>query len=211
MPATNARARTAGNESDTRERILQAALEIFSDQGFQGATTRAIAERAGVNLGLIKYYFDSKLRLWRAAVDRAFAALREALVLAPVEARGDALREQFRERTRTFVRFAAAHPEFIRLMNDECKREGPRMRWLVDRHVKPLFANMRAVTEQARRAGLLPDINPVSMHYILVGSVGLLFSQAAECRRLSGQDPMSDEVVEAHADAIVRLFLRDDP
>lgn len=197
----------ANAESDTRERILQAALEIFSDQGFQGATTRAIADRAGVNLGLIKYYFDTKVRLWRAAVDRAFSELRATLPVPPAPVDVDSLRQQFRERTRAFVRFAAAHPEFIRLMNDESKREGPRMRWLVDRHVKPLYEHMWTLTERGRQTGALPPINPVSMHYILVGSVSLLFSQAPECRRATGQDPMSEEIVGAHADAIIRLFL----
>ena len=45
------RRRRAGE--DTRERILAAALETFSDQGFDGTTTRDLAARAGVNLGLI--------------------------------------------------------------------------------------------------------------------------------------------------------------
>ena len=81
------------------------------------------------------------------------------------------------------------------------------MRWLVDRHVKPLYAQVRTLTEQGSHAGVLPAINPISMYYILVGSVGLLFSQAPECRRATGQDPMSADLVEAHADAITRLFL----
>jgi len=207
MPRTTLKDGGPAAESDTRERILHAALAIFSDQGFQGATTRAIADRAGVNLGLIKYYFDTKLRLWRAAVDRAFADLRETLTAPPAPVEADNLRQQFRKRTHAFVRFAAAHPEFIRLMNDECKREGPRMRWLVDRHVKPLYAQVSELTAQGARTGLLPPMNPISMYYILVGSVGLLFSQAPECRRATGQDPMSPELIDAHADAITHLFL----
>ena len=49
--AATAAATTAG--SDTRERILRAALEAFAEKGFDGATTREIAARAGVNLGLL--------------------------------------------------------------------------------------------------------------------------------------------------------------
>ena len=58
-----------------RERILDAALAAFAERGFDGATTRAIAAAAGVNLGLIPYYFADKQGLWREAVDRAFADL----------------------------------------------------------------------------------------------------------------------------------------
>jgi AcrR family transcriptional regulator len=48
-----ARRRTREPEANTRERILGAALEIFAEQGFDGAKTRDIAERAGANLGLL--------------------------------------------------------------------------------------------------------------------------------------------------------------
>ena len=57
--------------SDTRERILRAALEAFSENGFEGATTREIATRAGVPLGLLQYHFGAKPKLWRAAVEGA--------------------------------------------------------------------------------------------------------------------------------------------
>src|SRR4249919_1883070 len=70
----------------TRERILATALEIFSQAGFDGATTRELAARAGVNLGLIKYYFGTKDRLWREAVDRAAGELQEALARAVPDA-----------------------------------------------------------------------------------------------------------------------------
>src|SRR5438477_400270 len=67
------RRQTAGDGS--RERILNAALAVFAEHGFDGARTRDIAERADANLGLIKYYFDGKEKLWKAAVTRAFEEL----------------------------------------------------------------------------------------------------------------------------------------
>lgn len=55
---------------DTRGRILEAALELFAASGFEGASTRTIAERAGVNLPAIQYYFGSKEGLYRAVVEQ---------------------------------------------------------------------------------------------------------------------------------------------
>ena len=52
-----ARATLAETSSDTPERILRAALEACSENGFDGATTRDIAARAGVPLGLLQYHF----------------------------------------------------------------------------------------------------------------------------------------------------------
>jgi AcrR family transcriptional regulator len=54
---------------DTRRRILDAALEVFASEGYEGASTRLLAERAGVNLPAIQYYFGSKEGLYRAVID----------------------------------------------------------------------------------------------------------------------------------------------
>jgi len=194
-------------EADSRERILTAALAAFSENGYDGATTRDIAARAGVNQGLIKYYFDGKLKLWREAVDRAFVDLRG--ILESTLGSDVVLDEigQMRRMTRRYVHFVAAHPEFIRLMHDEGKRNGPRMRWIVDRHIHPMYSAITGVLERARESGLLPaHVAPVHFHYILVGAVGLIFHQAEECKRLSGIDLTDEKVIDAHADAVVHLL-----
>jgi len=190
----------------TRERILEAALQAFSEEGFDGATTRDIAARAGVNLGLIKYYFDTKQKLWRTAVERAFSILREELAGSFDEGVFED-RERTRQALRRYVRFVGRHPEFVRLMHDEGKRRGPRMRWLVDHHVRPIFEGMTGQLGRAQKRGILPSgIDPLHFFYILVGAVGMIFHQAEECRRLTGVDPMDEAVMEAHADAVCFLL-----
>jgi hypothetical protein len=108
---------------------------------------------------------------------------------------------------RGYVRFVAQHPEFVRLMHEEGKRTGPRMRWLVDRHAKPLFEAVSGLMRQAQSSGLLPaEIAPVHLHYILAGSVGVIFEQSEECKRLTGLDPFDEAAVEDHARAVEYLF-----
>ncbi len=52
----------------TRRRLVEAALVEFAAHGYEGASTRVIAERAGVHQPLINYHFRSKADLWRASV-----------------------------------------------------------------------------------------------------------------------------------------------
>jgi AcrR family transcriptional regulator len=54
---------------DTRQRLIHSALEVFGAYGFDGASTRTLAERAGANLAAIPYYFGGKEGLYRAAAD----------------------------------------------------------------------------------------------------------------------------------------------
>jgi AcrR family transcriptional regulator len=51
---------------EVRSRILLAAIEMFGEQGFASASTRAIAARAGVNPPALQYYFHNKERLHQA-------------------------------------------------------------------------------------------------------------------------------------------------
>lgn len=52
-------------QEETRWRVLQAAMEVFSEVGYHAATTRAICSRAGVNLASIHYHFGDKAELYR--------------------------------------------------------------------------------------------------------------------------------------------------
>ena len=67
-----------------------------------------------------------------------------------------------------------------------------------------MFERLTHVFADAQARGLLPStIDPIHWHYILAGSVGLIFHQAEECKRLTGHDPAEEAMVEAHADAVV--------
>lgn len=203
-----ARASHARSGGDTQQLILQTALREFSEKGFDGATARDIASVAGVNHGLIRYYFGTKEKLWRAAVDLAFAELNAGLARVTSDPDVSNERESTRQLIRNYVRYVARKPEFVRLMHDEGKRKGPRMRWMVDRHVKPIYEAMAELMSRAQGKGFLPaGIAPIHFHYILAGSVGLIFHQAEECKRLSGADPFDEAIVEEHARAVEYLFL----
>jgi AcrR family transcriptional regulator len=206
------RAAVADSAGDTEERILVAALAAFSEKGYEGATTREIAAQADVTLGLLQYYFGGKLKLWRAAVDRAFAELELGLDAVMRDVTVVDGRERMRLLIHNYVRFVARNPEFVRLMHEEGKRRGPRMRWLVDRHVKPMYAAISALVVSAQERGILPtEIAPVHFHYLLAGTVGVIFHQAEECKRLTGIDPFEEKVVEAHARAVEFFLLGPDP
>jgi AcrR family transcriptional regulator len=54
---------------ETRQRIIDAAIELFGEHGFAGASTRDIAAKAGVNAPALQYYFENKEGVYRACAD----------------------------------------------------------------------------------------------------------------------------------------------
>jgi AcrR family transcriptional regulator len=55
---------------ETRARIIEVALRMFGEYGFDGASTRDIAREAGVNAPALQYYFDNKEGVYLACIDR---------------------------------------------------------------------------------------------------------------------------------------------
>lgn len=69
-PKSAAARRRKASRPNLAERILDVAEELFGRVGYGGATTRAIASRARVNVGQLHYYFESKRAIFEAVVAR---------------------------------------------------------------------------------------------------------------------------------------------
>jgi AcrR family transcriptional regulator len=205
---TEAPVRSARPSADpTRERILAAALDLFSERSFEGATTREIAARAGVTQPLLNYHFQSKDALWRAAVDALFAELNDSLAARAEGLRGVDELTTMRLIVREFIFFSAHHPQLHRIITQECKLDGPRMDWLVERHIRPLYdATVERLDHLTDRGELPNNIPAAHLYYIVTGAGPTMFVLAPECRRLSGIDPNDPNVIEAHADAVCALL-----
>ncbi len=68
---------TVQTEHSRREKILDAAENVFARSGFEGASIRDIVLEAGVNLATVYYHFGSKEGLMEAVLSRRFGPLRE--------------------------------------------------------------------------------------------------------------------------------------
>ena len=81
-PANDASGRSRKGE-ETRGKILEAALRLFHDHGYDRTTMRAVAEAAGVSLGNAYYYYESKEHLiqafYRRTVDEQIERARDVL------------------------------------------------------------------------------------------------------------------------------------
>lgn len=193
--------------AETRLRIIEAALQAFGDAGFDGALTREIARAAGVQQPLINYHFGSKHGLWQAAVEHLFGQL-EARVEEALPRLGSLdPRDALAEVLELFVHFNAEHPELARLMIKEATARGPRLEWIIERHVRPSFEAVLQLVRQAQRHGSLYGIEPASAYYLFMGAATSVFVMAPAFQLLTGNDPFSAERRAAHAAALVRLFL----
>ncbi|MGV9785976.1 TetR/AcrR family transcriptional regulator [Streptomyces sp. NPDC003435] len=94
-PTPRRRGRPPRAESgDTRDRILGAAREEFSERGYEKTSVRGIAKAAGVDSALVHHYFGTKEQVFEAAVSVAFAPALEApdaIAEGPLDSVGERL------------------------------------------------------------------------------------------------------------------------
>jgi len=100
----------ATSEIDTtRERIAEAAGEIFAERGFDGTTVRDICQRAGANIAAVNYHFGDKQRLYVEAVVRAHRWRMEQVPL-PEWSDGTPAETKLADFIKTFIRRVLTGP-----------------------------------------------------------------------------------------------------
>lgn len=210
MPVSRPQARADA----TREALLDAAIAEFAAHGFEGASTRSIAARAGTHQPQINYHFDSKDELWRAAVDHVFSKLADAVAtpeLAAFTGGGEITREGFAAVLRAIVRAVSGLPELNRMMVVEATADSDRLAWIVERHTRGIYDLLAGAWRSLRERGIVAEIDETIVYYALIGAATMAYVNAPEARRLVGERVIDEAFIDAHAEAMVTIFLGPEP
>ncbi len=134
---------------DIHVRLIEAAGEVFAEQGYQAATVRDICQRAGANVAAINYHFGGKEKLYEAVLNyvhkRSFQhATREQLQDGPPE-----------QRLRLFIRglfrgiLDRGSPVWLhQLMSREMMQPTHGLDMLIDNEIRPRSQMVRAIIRE---------------------------------------------------------------
>lgn len=185
----------------TRARLVEAAKEIFEEQGFLDARVSDIAERAGMSHGSFYHYFDSKEQVFRevaeAADERQEASLADVVLTrssraTPPERLRDALR-QYLERYRDDARIMAVIEQVSRF-DDHVHAV------LFARHKHQNEQLAESIRELQRRGMADPQLDPA----IAAAALGAMSTRFAEMLLSQGfVECTLDEAVEQ----LTRMFV----
>jgi TetR/AcrR family transcriptional regulator len=191
---------------ETRLAILNAALAEFAEKGFDAASIRAIANRTGLQHPLITYHFRSKDILWRATAEYAFGQIREEWDGLEETNAGMPALDRLRSEYRTLFRYTVAFPEFHRFMRQECTTNNPRLRWVAKTVVMPLINRLLPQIASLQTAKLLPLMEPIVFHYMMVSLTAMLAEfgpEMAVTSKLAADDP---RVVKSYWQAVDKMI-----
>jgi TetR/AcrR family transcriptional regulator len=149
---------------EKRELILEAALEIFAQHGFRGATIDQIADAAGMSKPNLLYYFKSKDDIHRTLIQRLLdtwlAPLRE------IDDVGDPVTE-LRSYIRRKLEMARDYPRESRLFANEILQGAPRVLPMLEGELKTLVDEKVLVIKGWMRAGRIARTDPYHLIFAI--------------------------------------------
>lgn len=114
----------SGRKANTEEAILQAAVKLFAEKGFKGATTTLIAAEAGVTHAMLHYYFRSKEQIFIRVFEEYIRDIKKSL--KPVMVRETGISEVIENAVRTAFDFFRSHSGQVNLFL-EVAHDNPEM------------------------------------------------------------------------------------
>jgi len=168
-----------------RERIVEAAAEVFAEKGFGGARVDEIARRAGINKAMLYYHLGDKRVLYEAVLlhflSGAWQEIEEAVRVSPSsEGRLQAL-------VKAVSAMAASSPHCPKLMLRELATGGADLPEPVLRGMARIALLTKGVLEEGRRRGSFRKADPLMVHLALVGAVMALNASAPIRQKLKAR------------------------
>jgi len=194
----------------TQQKLLDAAIEAFSENGFKGTSTRDIADRAGVHHPLITYHFKNKNQLWRAAADRIFREFNISLVKAMAEIPEIDPKAKAEAFVRTYLRFSRSQPALHKIILQEASYQSERLEWLIETHLRPLFEEVHKALTALQQIGIAPPGNAALLFNMIRVCAGGLLALKLELKGTSNIDLDDDQQIEELGELIIRVFFPGD-
>jgi TetR/AcrR family transcriptional regulator len=203
MDATKPRRRTR-IQTEKRETILEAALDMFSQHGFRGATIDQIADAAGMSKPNLLYYFRSKeemhVTLMQRLLDTWLAPLHE------LDDDGDPITE-LRGYIRRKLEMARDFPRESRLFANEILQGAPRITPMIEGELKSLVDEKAKVMKGWMKSGRIMTTDPYHLIFAIWATTQHYADFDVQVRAVLGPDRGGEGRFEDAARFLEQLFL----
>ncbi|RMG91301.1 MAG: TetR/AcrR family transcriptional regulator [Zetaproteobacteria bacterium] len=189
-----------------RERILDAAEQLFAERGFAGTSVQRIAEQAMVSKATIFHHFENKQALYCAVVERACAGMLHVLDALLSDEQTRAL-DQLEAYRRQDMEEMFAHAPVIRLILRELTMgEDAQARALVDQVFGQHYLRLKALVSRAQRERLLRKDVDAGVQAVAVASINIFLFLVWPVLRHLPESPFED--LRQSGDSLFRLLLQ---
>jgi len=191
-------------QEEKEERILQAALEVFSLHGFRGATVDQIAEVAGMSKPNLLYYFRTKEAMHRMLMTRVLDTWLDPL--REFDAEGSPVCE-IRNYIRRKLEMARDFPRESRLFANEILQGAPNIEDELKGPLKSLVDEKAEVIRAWAKAGKIADCDPYHLIFSIWSTTQHYADFDVQVRAVLGRTQADEGVFEGATRFLEQLFL----
>jgi len=202
------RGRPTAKKQIDKEIILDIAIKVFGNQGFDGTRLGDIAEQAGISNASMTYHFESKDNLWTLAVLQLGEKLKKRFEDANLYLKDLEGAAALKAYTRQLVYFSAEHPEFYKVVFHEMCTETARAHWLIKNILTPIHKLFDDQNAEMKEGKLVFQGVPVAnLTSIILGATNAFFIHAIQMKKMYDIDPLTPEEIESHANWVIDIVL----
>src|SRR5205823_11714754 len=148
----------SGRSRDTRQRLLEAAGEVFAERGFREATIQEICRRADANIAAVHYHFADKAQFYRAVIRYAEECAASSAPADP--APGTPAEERLRAHIESFLLrlLDEGHPAWLgRLMAREMAQPTAALDVIVEEKIRSTYRRVDTIVRELLGPGASED------------------------------------------------------
>jgi len=190
------------------ERLLEAAVSLFAQHGFDAVSTGAVATAAGLTQSMVHYHFGTKEKLWKAAVEHLMHVRGNMFSLNLEDLRDVDDLSRLKVMLRRFISANAADPDLTRILIHEGMNDSPRLKWLAKRYMIRGYATFNAAIESAIQSGVVRRLPVRDVTNIIVGACVLTFTLSRLLKEVYGELPTSAEAVTSLSDTLLEVLFK---
>ncbi|MEV6570028.1 TetR family transcriptional regulator [Streptomyces sp. NPDC051577] len=194
----------AWDTARTRRALLDAAVDEFSEHGFDGARIERVSTRAGVNKERIYQYFGNKQQLFGHVLEAELERIATAIPLTVDQA------ADLGEYAGKLYDYHRSHPQFIRLLHWEGLKDGGAAALLETERTATYGARVAALAEAQANGTLDPSLEPDDLFYAVLALGAWWFSVPQAVRMIFG-GPAEPESERASMVRLVRRLVGQEP
>lgn len=194
---------------DSREEILSSAIIQFGQRGFTGVSLSQIANEAGSDIALIRYYFGSKESLWKKCIDR-LATILGSEVSRVIDKEFDSETEKLKAVIRWFVDMSARWPQVSRIIVFEGDNLESRGQYVIDHLVTPFYVGLTSLIQAVKQEGNIVDVSPRTLFFMITHGGSFPMALPVLTNAFPGGDIAKKSSLTDHADSIIKLLFQDE-
>lgn len=197
-----------GSSADqTQIQLIQAAVSLFAQHGYDPVTTAAIAKKAGMTQSMVNYHFGSKSKIWEESIHHMMRERGKLFRTAASELAHLKPADRIKELLRQVIMANAQDPDYVRIATHEGTSPGPRLDWMIQNYYAQGYRVFDDAVRDAIDSGAIADLPVHDITNTITSAASFIFGLTALVENIYGHKVDDPDQVNSFCDSVTHILM----